>query len=448
MTMPLVQIHGDGAAGWLVAATLALKAGGAHVAVAPAGAHVAVAPAGGERHGLGPFGPALHLLPQCLSLPLFRALLEGGFLPAAALRPSLGIAFAGWGAAGAPGFLPWGETGAPLAGVTFHQLAGRLRAAGESVRLADYALAALAARENRLATPSADPRSPLSAIDWSATVHAADLAAALREMALRRGVREGEIASPTLRVDCSGAAPKAGWESWEALLPVDHVRCTVTPAPAPHFSLHVAGAAGWRANTPLPGALQRAELHASAAGPPPPGSTRFQSGALAEPWRGGEIAIGAAACLIEPLLGTALLEAARSAERLAGLLPDGDITPCAREYNRLARDAAHRLRDSVAALWATNGRAEPLWRQARGQAWSEALARKLACYRSRGDVPMEDGEWFEADDWVMLLDAQGIHPDRYSPLASALPEAAIAAHFRQIGDRLRGAVAALPSLQR
>ena len=440
MTLPAIQIHGAGAAGWLVAATLALKAG--------TGAHVAVMPATGDRHGLGPFGPALHLLPQCLSLPLFRALLRGGFLPADALTPSLGIGFAGWGAGGAPGFLPWGETGAPLGGVAFHQLATRLRHSGQALRLSDWSLATMAARENRLAAPDGDDHSPLSTIDWSATVHADDLAAALREMALLLGVRECAVPDPALRVHCNGAPTPDGWESWAGLLPVDHVRFSLVPGNTPHFSLHIAEPGGWRANTPLSGALQRCELHASAAGTPPPDAVHFESGALDEPWRDQDIAIGASACLIEPLLGTALLEAARSAERLAGLLPDGDVAPCAREYNRQTRQALDCLRDSVAAIWSTNGRAEPIWQAARMREWPETLVRKLACYRSRGDVPMADGELFEADDWAMLLDAQGVYPRRYSPLASALPLAEISTHFERLRTYLRSAVAALPPVQR
>jgi len=52
---------------------------------------------------------------------------------------------------------------------------------------------------------------------------------------------------------------------------------------------------------------------------------------------------------------------------------------------------------------------------------------------------------FESDEWVSLLDGQGIHPRRHSPLASAHPIEAIDAHLARIRARLIDEVREIPT---
>jgi tryptophan halogenase len=461
--VPRILVVGDGVAAWLVAAVLAGRLG--------RGDSIRVVRTGDGGHGLGPFGDGLLGLPEWQLTALAEALPPELLRRHAAANPVLGIAYAGWGSGGAPWFLPFGDCGAPLGSAGFPQVATRARLAGHRVRLADYALAALAAQAERFALPSDDPRSPCSSLAYAATLEAGGLATLLKALALRRGVIEvpapmrGKVPGPhglaglvledgreiggDLFVDAGGvASPDGGWESWSGRFACDAVRLRVEPEPVPApYALMAAGDRGWTATVPVAGRRHVTDLVATGGGALPDGAVRFDPGMAAAPWQGNQVAIGASALLLEPLFGTAMLTATTAAERLAGLLPHAPGSGIeAREYNRQARLEAERLRDLVQAPWRTNGRSgQPLWDRARTAPVSDELRRKLALYAARGVVPVEDGELFEATDWALLLDGQGIHPRRCDPVAAALPTEAVVAHLERLRARLIAEVRSMPS---
>jgi tryptophan halogenase len=452
--VPRIVVVGDGVAAWLAAFALAQRLG--------ARGSVQVVPIGYGSHGLGPFGNGLVGLPEWQLTAMAQALPAGLLQRHAAMNPVLGIAYSGWGPGGAPWFLPFGECGAPIGSVPFTQLAIRGRLAGRRVRLADFSLAALAAQAERFDLPAADPRSPRSTLAFAAHLEADGLAAVLKAAALRLGVvesaapLEGAVEAPhgvsalrladgvslpgDLFVDACGALRRgAGWESWGALFPCDAALCRVETAPTPApYALMTATEAGWTASVPVAGFRHETMLLATGGGSLPDGAARFVPGMARKPWRGNVVAIGAAALLLEPLLGTGLLSTTTAVERLAGLLPHAPESRVeAAEYNRLTRLEAEGLRDMLLAFWRTNGRVgEPLWDKARAEPVPEELARKLSLYAARGVMPIEDGELFEAADWAMLLDGQGMQPHRCSPMAGAIEMAAIDAHLARLRERL------------
>lgn len=422
-------------------------------------------------HGLGPFGDGLVALPDWHHGAVGERLRRA---PAPAHQSfSFGIAFEGFAQAGQSWLLPFGETGAPIGTVAFHQLAARLRAVGRTVRLADYSLAAMAAQAERFALPSDDPRSPLATLGFATHLSADALSSLLTKQADSAGCRsapaplreievaDDRIASLTLAdgsavdadlyVDCTGdAALLIGdalhrpFESWKRWLPCDRVAVRIEQEDRlpPPYAWHSAHDRGWTTVTPLAG--MRATATASVADLPD--ARRFENGTRRSAWHGNCVAIGASAGVIEPLFGTPLLSATRALDRLAALLPHApQSTVEAREFNRLTSSEADRIRDIVIALYKTNCRVgEPLWDQARAMDVPDALARKLDLYNSRGIVPIDDDESFDSPDWIALFDGQGIRPRRIDPLAAAIADADILAHFARLREVLIDAVRGMP----
>lgn len=465
---PRIVIVGDGLVGWLAAAMLGERLRG----------DITLVPTEVTDHGLGPFGDAIVALPEWQAKPIARALPQDWLLRNAAQSHALGMAFTGWASGGAAWFLPFGDCGAPVGHADFRHLATRARLEGHAVRLADYSLAALAAQAERFAFPDEDPRSPRSTLAFAAHLDADGLSRGLRALAIRAGVRVAEAPLRTaltagsgiealmlvdgsrqegdLFIDATGSsALLAGealgvrWQSWKRWLPCDAAlsrRVDDDVAPPP-YSLSSAHDRGWMRTVPLRGGRVVTDIFAAGADALPEGAVRFESGVRERPWVANCVAVGAAAMLVEPLLGTPLLTATTAIERLMNLLPSRpDCHAEAAEYNRLMLSEAERLRDAVLALWKTNGRVgEPLWDGVRNRDVPEALSRKLASYVSRGYIPLEDEELFEAQVWVSILDGQGVHPRRHDPQASAIPMEQLLGHFAKVRQRLIDEVRAMPS---
>jgi tryptophan 7-halogenase len=450
-----IGIVGGGVAGWMAALAL--------VRALP-GTRIDLIETEGPDWSLGPFGPAEASLPDFPHWLADHGVDENALLRAARGSFALGTAFSGWAGPEADWFLPFGTIGAPLAGTGFHQLAARLRAGGHALRLADFSLAAIAAASGRFARPSDDPRSILSSYGYGLHLDRAGLAATLRaasgigpagtfrafaddQVTLHDGTR---IAAD-LWLDCSGpAALLAGggdWESWAEWLPCDRVVESWNPAEGvpPPYGHAGAFEAGWQRTVPLVGGQGGALFYASGHLPAQPGAVSFAQGRRTQAWRGNVVALGAAATLVEPLHGWNLALLQNALARLIGLLPAAPGGPEPAEYNRLTAEEADRLRDFAILHYKTNGRTgDPLWDAARTTPVPETLRHKLDLYESRGRVPLYDEELFEAEDWIAVLDGQGVRPRRHDALADAIPEEALAQHASHIRALILDAVRAMP----
>ncbi|MDF7776551.1 tryptophan 7-halogenase [Sphingomonas sp. AOB5] len=459
-----IVIVGGGVAGWMSA--LALSRG-----LAGSGRRISLVETEGPDIGTGPFGPAETTLPGFAQFLIEHDLDEAAVLRASRGSYSLGSAIAGWAGEGGTWFLPFGESGAPMGPVAFHQLAARVRAAGQPCRLADFSLAAIAAQAGRFARPSKDPRSPLSTLAYGLHLDKAGFASLLRAAALEKGVilhsapfrsvmvtgqvesvtlASGEVVTGDLFLDCSGArAVLAGslspFESWKQWLPCDRVieAADAVEGVPPPYTVAAAHEAGWRRTVPLAGGQGDAILSSSAHSDI--GGTAFESGRRARFWTANCIAIGAAAAVVEPIHPVGLHVVQSGLRRLIALFPNDAGGPESAEYNRILHGEADRARDFIIAHYKTNGRTgEPLWDDARAMAVPDELQYKLDLHASRGRVPMYDEEVFDRPDWIALFDGQGVRQRRYDALADTIPEAALTQHFARLRQILIETAKAMP----
>ncbi|MEP7007082.1 MAG: tryptophan halogenase family protein [Sphingomonas bacterium] len=479
-----VAVVGGSVAGWMAAAVLARRLPRHRY-------RVTVIETERDGDGLGDFGTTLTAMPSTRLFHESLGIDEALLLRASRGSFALGVAFSGMATPGSSCFLPFGAIGAPLGPVGFHQLLTRLRQQGRSVRAADYSIAAIAAQAGRFARPSTDERSMLSQFSYGLHLDAWGYLAALRATAEAHGawaaaapfaralqgesgdivgieLANREILPVMLAVDATGSAALlsggtlgVGFESWRQWLPCDQTAATrvVDQGDPPPFGHVEALATGWRSETPLAGEAGRLVCWSSAFGGadtargalgvgdgPDPHMVAFENGRRALPWHRNVVAIGAAACVLEPLHPVALHLVQSALARLVLLFPaSAQAQVEAAEYNRLTINELERARDFLIAHYATSQRAgDPFWDEVLTSTPPECVLYKLQMFASGGRMPMFDEEMFEEEDWIALLDAQGLRPRRHDALSGAIPLEQIEQHLAQLRQAIIAGVKTMP----
>ncbi|KAA5805044.1 tryptophan 7-halogenase [Alkalicaulis satelles] len=463
-----IFIAGGGVAGWMFALAAAR-------ALAPLGVQITVADDGRPDESLGAQTPALSTLPGAQDHHHGLGLDDLDVLRAARGSFKLGERHTGW-APGADTVLPYGDTGADIGPVRFHQQLMRLGARAGDMDLAAYSLAGEAARLGRFAPPSPDPASFLSTLDFGLHLETAGYARLLRAAALQSGAKalEGRVMSARrgddgaltaalledgraieadVFIDATGERAAlisgvlgVGWESWAAP-GFDRIASTLTqegaaPAPLTH---NQADAAGWVRTIPLYGARSDQLVFASSAMDDAAAIgqlggaasvSAFNPGRRTAPWSANCLAVGAAACRPDPLASAEAHLAASAALRFLKLVPHGDGGAVeAREYNRVFEAETGSVRDFAAHAYLAQTRKEAPWARARTLQPSPELARRMALYAARGRIMRSEDAVYDEAMWAAAFIARRVQPHDHDPLANGLDEAALkhrCEHIRQL----------------
>jgi tryptophan halogenase len=410
------------------------------------------------------------------TLPAIEAL-HGklGFDEAALLRTTGGSFSLGWNVVrpdAAPFLLAHGAYGAPIEGGDFFSHWLKARRHGLNASYEDFSPTAMAARHGRLLLPDEETER-FGRCDYAYHLPAIPYVSLLKSRARKLGVAihqtravaaerdgvsgsirsitpEGEDPIPgDLFIDASG--PEAaligkemgvGIESWRSFFPTDRL-LTARGQPFPSVPTYAEiklAENGWtalQANQAATNVVHafNAERQSSdqafAAATAAAGMT-IQDAAveIVEPglrsaaWAFNCVAIGGAACALDPLFGLDLHAAQLGIVHLLSLFPttaaaEGERT----EYNRISRSHFERLRDFQAAPYVLTGAA---------QATPETLLQKLDSYRARGTIaPMED-ETFTPDQWRALFIGLGLEPDSWPPAIDQMPPDRMKESFRRI----------------
>jgi tryptophan halogenase len=164
------------------------------------------------------------------------------------------------------------------------------------------------------------------------------------------------------------------------------------------------------------------------------------------PWNGNCIAVGASAAVVEPLHAVPASLLQNGIERLLGLLPASmDMEAEAKEYNRAAAEEIDRAHDLALLPYSLNGRlGEEAWDATRRPSPRGELERKIDLYRSRGRLPLLDGDLLDEAEWAVLFDGHGLVPSRTDALAEAIPLDRLKAQLARMRQIMIQAIAPLP----
>lgn len=455
-----IAIVGGGLDGWISAAVLARLMPARRYAVTlidPPTRHVDIGALDGGVASL----PLLAILHSVVGLP------EPVLFARAAATASLGCECADWSRAGARYFAPFGQFGASVDGVSFHHFWQRLRGSRDVGALEDYSLAAAAAARGKFAPPVGDPGSVLSTFSYAYHLDAAGYESLMHRVAEQGGVKriEADIADVSLHgetgfiaaitlsngarveadlyLDCTGSRAaliesvlKAGFEDWRGFLPCDRaiaVRETTPEAPAP-FRSAIATETGWRWRLPLQGSVGQGIVYASAylsddaaeaalrkhaPGAAPVQRAAFASGRRKTPWTKNCVAIGAAACVLDPLAPTALHVTQTGIRTLLSLLPEASFAGGeSDEYNRIMIETMERMRDFIALHYKAAPRQDSaFWAACANAQIPDSLAYKMRLFEAKGRVLALDEETFHEADWVGAYFGRGVLPRLYDQLA-------------------------------
>jgi tryptophan halogenase len=471
-----IAILGGGACGWLAAAALARVLG-------PSCA-VQVLETAEQPQGAIASDPSLHRLLRLLGID------EAALMRATRATFRLGTEFRDWSAPGTHYFQGFGAIGAALGAVPFQHHWLRIAAQGPCAAFDDFSVAAQAARQGRFSVPHPDKRSLLSRYAYAWHFDGAQLAAFLREHAMKLGAthRCGEISHAELNddgslrtvqlndggslaaeffIDAGGAgdilrdALQVPFDDWSRWLPCDRriALQTRAVAPPPSSSECVALPNGWQSRTPLQGLVAHVRVFSSAyeddgaalarlressgEAHAEPVVTRLLPGRPREFWVRNVLWLPGDA--LDPLEGAALHLAQTGITRLLAHFPARRLSPCdSTEYNRLTAAEYDHLRDLLALHYHATRRDDGIWRHSRDRKLPAELAQRVELFRDSGRITIGEEEFCGIDGWLSVLIGQGVAPRSYDPFADSLPLEAVRTALAQFAAQVRAEVARLP----
>ena len=379
------------------------------------------------------------------SLPALEALHaqlgidESAFLRITGGSFSLGQNFLGRGT----GFFhAWAAHGAPIEGNSFFACWLEAVRHGCKLPLRNFCLTAVAAQNGRMLVPD-EATAAFGGADYGYHFQTWSYVAYLKSLASRSGVAchqareveverfaDGSIAALVidgstrvagqLFVDASGADSiligrvlQVPLESWRQSFNVDRVLLARAPAftSIPPFAEVRPSRAGWTLLHPSVAAtgvvhafcgdlLSDAAALESASAVAGVGLADATYHAVnpyirARVWEGNCVAVGSAACSLDPIHDVGMHATQLAIVHLLALFPNCAAFAAEREeYNRVMRSHYERIRDFQCAYYALATSEGEFWRRARAVSVPEPLAHKVASFWTCGHVPPMEDETF------------------------------------------------------
>jgi tryptophan 7-halogenase len=477
-------IVGGGSAGWMTAAALVHAVKDAHQVTLI------------ESEEIGTVGVGEATIPPIQFFNKVIGVNERDFIQATQATFKLGIDFHNWGSAGHRYFHQFGEFGANIKGVSFHQLWLRLAGNGHPYPLSDYSPAAVAAARMRFLPPVANLPPDMPQLAYAYHFDAGLYARFLRKYSEERGVTriEGKIVDVARRedglidsvrlengqtvkgdfwLDCSGfqgllieKTLRSGFEDWSHWLPCDRawaVPCEKNDANFFPYTRSTAHTAGWQWRIPLQhrtgnghvfcsGYISDDEAAATLMNNldgqalAEPRLLRFRTGRRKKFWNKNCVALGLAGGFMEPLESTSLHLVQAAAFRFLSLMPTstGHDQSTEDEFNRLCIAEYEQIRDFIILHYVAQDRSEPFWRDCRSVPMPDSLAHRIELFRARGKVARFDGQLFSDTSWIAVMLGQKVMPRHWDPLADIPSLAELQMKAGELRETLHRAIARMP----
>lgn len=476
-----VVIAGGGTAGWMAAAALSHQFHGILEMVLV------------ESEEIGTVGVGESTIPPIRSFHRILGISEQDFMRATAATFKLGILFENWGKIGETYLHPFGSTGRSTWSCDFHHFWLHGQARGIHAEYGEYCVEHQAAKAGKFFT------GPNSEVNYAYHLDASVYARFLRKFSEKFGVRRvegkikevrqhpesgfvealvlesGQVVEGDLFIDCTGfrgllieQTLKTGYENWDHWLPCDRAVAVQTEStgPAVPYTRAIAHEAGWRWRIPLQHRVGNGLVYSSRQMSDEqatekllrevegrtivqPRVIRFQTGRRRDAWNKNVIAVGLANGFVEPLESTSIHLIMTSMTRLIYLFPFPTVTQSIiDQYNEESRIEAERVRDFIVLHYhATQRDDSELWKYCSSMKLPDTLARRLDLFRTRAHVWQRDGELFRTDSWVHVMLYQGIRPENYHYLATAMPDKDLVPFLANIRGTINQAVDRMPTHQ-
>jgi tryptophan halogenase len=480
-----IVIVGGGTAGWMAAAALARFLPGGRTSIRLI-----------ESEAIGTVGVGEATIPPIRNFLQMLRIDENDFVRHTQGTFKLGIEFVNWTRPGHRYMHPFGQFGADIEGVPFHQYFLRAHAQAHALGPAPdpepWSLTAVAARAGRFGALQGGAF-PHNQWAWAYQFDATRVAAYLRRYAERLGVvrTEGRVVDSSLRepdgsiesvtleggariagdffIDCSGfralligGALGVEYDDWTDWLPCD--RAVAVPsrnvAPPEPYTRSIARDAGWQWHIPLQHRTGNgyvyshraisddeaaATLLGNLAGPPlaEPRLLSFTTGRRRAFWKGNCLSLGLAAGFLEPLESTAIHLIQTGIAKFLALFPGRECRAVEiEEYNRLMGATYAQIRDFLVLHYhATERGGTELWRYCRDMALPASLQHKLDLFRGRGRLFRYEDDLFSVTSWIAVLLGQGVWPAAHDALVDAMSE-------RELNTALEGMRSAIDRVAR
>ena len=438
-----IVICGGGLAAWMLAAHLSRRL--------PDSTSLAVV--GPEAH---PVEDALYgqvLPPEFYGFHLGLGIEEPALLLRTGTAFAFGLSVEQWGRASRSWIQPFHQ---PLAAIEGVPLATVI-AQQPDTSLQPFLVSVEAIRHGRFAHPPEDSAHPLSRAEYGYLFDPVELTALYKNLCpgvehitgefddlesdgprgTRLRLQSGQTIEADLFIDCSGPTARFARTTPEAKKPF-YARLHRQSVRGPDRPVRrlVANTTGWATDV----ITRTGRIGLEVSGERLEGGSAFYPRFQDEPWSGNVVAVGQAACTLEPLTLAPMRMLLADIRRLAGLIPvSRDCTIEAREYNLAARNDRTNALIFHHAHFADIDLPEGTYWQDNAAFAPPELERKLTQFTERGYLVGYDHELFDPLDWAVLHDGLGRKPRRPDALARALDPAKVSAQL----DALRGGVQAV-----
>ena len=479
-------VVGGGSAGWMTAAALASLLSEQDVNITLV-----------ESEQIGTVGVGEATIPDMARFNKLLGIPEADFMKATDATFKLGIEFVNWGRIGERYFHPFGELGADMNGIDFHQFWMADRDNGSNLPIEAYSLCHLAAEQDKFIHPSTKANSVLALMGYAYHFDATRYAAHLRDYSERRGVKRvegivetvgqdaetGDISSLTLQsgetvagdffFDCTGfrallmrqtlEVPFVDWSHW---LPCNAAQTVASELPGslPSYTRATAHEAGWQWRIPTQSRLgnghvystdftddetarERLLEHIDTPLLGEPRQLRFTTGHLDTFWQGNCIGIGLSSGFLEPLESTSLYLIQSGISKFISLYPTTRIPDVMRfEYNRQMKEEFAQIRDFLILHYRVTERDDSaFWNYVRTMEIPDSLTHKMELFREGGRIFRYENELFSKPSWVAVMLGQNMIPETTDPFVTGLPPGAVRRSLTSMRGAMERAVTQMPA---
>lgn len=476
-----IIVVGGGSAGWMTAAALSsvLPENAARIRLV-------------ESEQIGTIGVGEATIPDIINFNAMLGIPEADFLKATNGTFKLGIQFVNWGRQGDSYIHPFGQHGADMNGIDFHQYWLKYRQDHPDSSIEDFSLSAAAAQGGKFAMPDPNPRSVLSQLRYAYHFDATAYARYLRGFAEQRGVRRiegkvthigqhpetgfithidlesGETVEGDLFFDCTGFRGMlisqtlgVSFQDWSHWLPCDTaqaVACERTGDILP-YTISTAKRAGWQWRIPTQHRTGNGHIYSSKLmsddeaidsllqdldGPAlgSPRKIRFQTGHRSKLWEKNCVAIGLSGGFLEPLESTSLFLIQEGISKFISLYPTAAMPAVVSdEYNRQLVKKFEQVRDFIVLHYTATQRDDSeFWNYTRTMDIPDSLRTRMELFREAGRVFRYEDELFTKPSWVAVFLGQHIAPRSVDPIIGAVNADDIARSLASMRSAMQGAV--------